>query len=315
MIDYFSQDFLKISSNDISKQISENSFFSAKSAIDPEIINKIFLESDLFNIKLNSLEISSVHDQDGYYMSNGLAKSRTLYNFLTSNKIIEISKAYLGDKFRLKCHRVYSVGSGAKNPWHTDDKKYGKKNEYSKGIVFIVYLNDVFDGEFQLIKGSHLFSSSFKYPNFDEHIIDEKYKKEIKSFKMPSGSIIMFDNKTIHRAKPYLDFFWRRKSLFFQIDNDVNDGEKILINSEFIEDLNTDKIMLLGMGKPAKMPHEPSSTGIHSINFRLIFIIQLNLFKAIYKRVYYNLKFFLSDKIKRNLQNIFGKKINVNTKK
>ena len=80
---YFSQDFLKISSNHISKQISENSFFSEKSAIDPEIINKIFLESDLFNIKLNSLEISSVNDQDGYYMSNGLAKSRTLYNFLT----------------------------------------------------------------------------------------------------------------------------------------------------------------------------------------------------------------------------------------
>ena len=47
-------------------------------------------------------------------MSNGLAKSKTLFDLLTSEKILDISKAYLGDEFRLKCHRVYSVSSGAK---------------------------------------------------------------------------------------------------------------------------------------------------------------------------------------------------------
>ena len=60
-------------------------------------------------------------------MSNGLAKSKTLFDLLTSEKILDISKAYLGDEFRLKCHRVYSVSQVLK-PWHTDDKNT-EKNE------------------------------------------------------------------------------------------------------------------------------------------------------------------------------------------
>ena len=45
---------------------------------------------------------------------------------------MNIAKSYLGENFRLKCHRVYSVSPGAKNPWHTDDKKYGSKTEKKK---------------------------------------------------------------------------------------------------------------------------------------------------------------------------------------
>jgi len=209
----FSQDFLNISDNEISNEISECSFYSKKSVISKDLIKNMLDEINLFEIKLNSLEISSVHDQDGYYMSNGLAKSKILFDILTSEKIMNISKSYMGEKFRLKCHRVYSVSSGAKNPWHTDDKKYGIKNQNIKGLVFIIYLNDVYNGEFQAIKGSHLFSEDFNHPNFDTNII-KNYKDKIVSFKMPAGSIIIFDNKSIHRAKPYMDFFWRRKSLF-----------------------------------------------------------------------------------------------------
>ena len=310
---FFSQEFLDTSAENISTEISENSFFSKKSALNKETIDKIISETELFKLKFNSVDISSVHDHDGYYMSNGLAKSRTLFNFITSNKILEISKAYLGNEFRLKCHRVYSVSAGAKNPWHTDDKKYGKKNDNIKGIVFIVYLNDVFNGEFQAIKGSHLFSKDFKHPNFDTHII-KKYDDKITSFKMPYGSIIIFDNKTIHRAKPYLDFFWNRKSLFFQIDNDLNDGEKIIINAEFMDKLNSDKTMLLGMGYPSNMPHEPSKTGLDTINLKTIFKIQFYLFLALYKRIYFSIKFFINDKLKRDIQKLFGKKIKVNSK-
>lgn len=105
------------------------------------------------------------------------------------------------------------------------------------------------------MRNSHLFSKDFKYPNFDTYVL-EKYKDKIQSFKMPKGSIVIFDNKTIHRAKPYLDFFWRRESLFFQVDNDIEDGEKILLNAEFLNDLNTKKNMFLGLGFPSKMPHE-----------------------------------------------------------
>jgi ectoine hydroxylase-related dioxygenase (phytanoyl-CoA dioxygenase family) len=310
---YFSQDFLTTSSKNISDEISKNSFFYMKSILNEDFTKKIISETKLFDPKFNSLEVSSVHDHDGYYMSNGLAKSQALFDLLTSSEIINISEQYLGKKFRLKCHRVYSVGSGTKNPWHTDDKKYGEKNDKIKGLVFIIYLNDVFEGEFQAIKGSHLFSENFKYPNFDTHLMDE-YKDSITSFKMPKGSIVIFDNKAIHRAKPYLNFFWRRKSLFFQIDNEIEDGEKIIVKTEFLKNLSNNQSMLLGMGKPSNMPHEPSKTGINTINFKMILNLQIEIFKAIFFRTFHFSKFLLNDKVKRYIQKIYKKKIKINTK-
>lgn len=309
---YFSQDFSGTPAENISEEISKNSFFSKESILKKDIIDKIMSETELFDLKFNSLDISPVHDHDGYYMSNGLAKSETLFKLLTSEEIINISKKYLGEKFRLKCHRVYSVSSGAKNPWHTDDKKYGLKNENIKGLVFIIYLNDVFKGEFQAVRGSHLYSRNFKHPNFDTHIM-EKYQEDIKSFKMPKGSIVIFDNKTIHRAKPYLDYFWRRKSLFFQIDNEIEDGEKIIVKTEFINNLSNNQTMLLGMGQPSHMPHEPSKTGFTTLNFKTILNLQLQIFKAIGSRLTHNLKLLLNDKTKRLIQKLYKKNIKVNT--
>ena len=109
------------------------------------------------------------------------------------------------------------------------------------------------------------------------------------------------------------DFFWRRKSLFFQIDNEVEDGEKILIKTEFIKNLSHNQSMLLGMGLPSNMPHEPSKTSLNTINFKTIFIIQIQILKAIFSRIIHNIKFLLNDKTKRNIQKIFKKKIKVNS--
>ena len=309
---YFSQEFLNTPAENISEEISKNSFYSKASVLNEDTIDKIMSETDLFDLKFNSLDITAVHDHDGYYMSNGLAKSKTLFNLLTSKEIMNISEKYLGERFRLKCHRVYSVSSGAKNPWHTDDKKYGLKNENIKGLVFIIYLNDVFQGEFEAVRGSHLYSGDFKHPNFDTHIM-EKYQENIKSFKMPKGSIVIFDNKTIHRAKPYLNFFWRRKSLFFQIDNEIEDGEKIIVKTEFINNLTKVQSMMLGMGQPSHMPHEPSKTGFTTLNFKTILNLQFQIFKAIGSRLVHNLKLLLSDKTKRLIQKIYKKSIKVNT--
>ena len=314
MENFFSTSFNNLEELSISNSIKKDSFFSKENAVNENIVEKILKEIDLFNLKLNSLDISPVHDNDGYYMSNGLAKSETLYNFLTSEKIMKISKNYLGDKFRLKCHRVYSVSPGVRNPWHTDDKKYGAKNPNIKGLVFMIYLNDVFQGEFQAIKGSHLFSSDFIHPNFDEDVIGDLEDK-VTSFKFPKGSMIIFDNRAIHRAKPYFNYFWKRKSLFFQIDNEVDDGEKIIINTRFIKKIDESLINYLGMGKEADMPHEPSKTQIETLNFLNIFKFQKKILSAIIKRVIFLMKSFLTGTFKRKIQIALGKKISVNTKK
>ena len=313
MINFFSKQFEMLNNIDIAESINKNSFFSFENAVNNEILDKILNEIDLFNLKPNSLEISPVHANDGYYMSSGLAKSETLYKFLTSQKIINISKQYLGKQFRLKCHRVYSVSPGAKNPWHTDNKKYGTKVLSNKGLVFLIYLNDVFDGEFQAIKGSHLISTDYQYSNFDEDVI-EKYKDKIVSFKYPKGSIIIFDNKAIHRAKPYFNYLWKRKSLFFQIDDNINDGEKIIINTSFLKKIDEDIVNFLGLGRLSNMPHEPAGTKIETLNFMDILKFQKKIFLAIIKRVIYRIKILLSSDLKKKFQVIFKLKREVNSK-
>ena len=84
-----------------------------------------------------------MHADSGYFASNALAKSSTLFKLLTSEKILQIAKQYLGNEFRLKCHRIYSTNPIARGAWHTDNKQYGDKDKKIKGLVIIIYLNDV----------------------------------------------------------------------------------------------------------------------------------------------------------------------------
>ena len=71
-------------------------------------------ETQLFELKFNSLDISQYMIMMAIIYVKWTAKSKMLFDLLTSNKILEISEKYLGEKFELKCHRVYSVGSGSK---------------------------------------------------------------------------------------------------------------------------------------------------------------------------------------------------------
>ena len=87
---FFSNQFDSIPESQIAEIINKNSFFSYEKAVDPKIIDKILSETELFKIKLNSVHLSSVNPADGYYCSNALAKSETLFKFLTSKKIFEI---------------------------------------------------------------------------------------------------------------------------------------------------------------------------------------------------------------------------------
>ena len=148
---FFSNQFDSIPESQIAESINKNSFFSYEKAVDPKIIDKILSETELFKIKLNSVQLSSVNPVDGYYSSNALAKSETLFKFLTSKKIFEIARNYLGNEFRLKCHRVYSKAPFLYEAWHTDDRRYGNKFKV-KGLVVLVYLNDVIKENFKQLR-------------------------------------------------------------------------------------------------------------------------------------------------------------------
>lgn len=304
----FSDKFKDIKGREVANIISDNSFFSMESAIDSKIINKILSEVNLFDLRINTNDTTPVHSNEGYFDSSALAKSKTLFNLLTSEKIFDISREYLGEKFRLKCHRVYSTDPFIRGVWHTDNKNHGLVNNNVKGLVFMIYLNDTFDGEFQAVKKSHLKTENYKSSNFDEDLIKNFDQNDIIKFKSPVGSIIIFDSRTIHRAKPYYNILWSRKSLFFQIDNEIDDGEKIIINTSFIENFNTEISNYLGFGKKNTMPHEPSNSKIINLNFINIIKTQFYLIVAIFVRIQFIIRSLLTGTIKRKLKKILRMK-------
>ena len=311
----FSDQFDSIPENQITENIAKNSYFSYEKAINPEIIDKMLSETELYKINFNSSAVASVHSDEGYFNSNAITKSHTVFKFLTSKKIFGIARSYLGNEFRLKCHRIYSLSPLTRQGWHTDNRKTGDGNIIKiNGLVFIVYLNDVFNGEFQAIKGSHLISENYKYADYNDDVIKD-YSKDIVSFKLPLGSMVIIDIKTIHRAKPYFNLFWRRKSLFFQIDNNIDNAEKALINPRFINNIDKTLFTYLGMGKKNDMPQEPATSEIKTLNLKNIIIVQGKVLLAIFCRINWLLKALVNvEKIKKIIKKFLKIKQQINTK-
>ena len=58
--------------------------------------------------KHNSNELSFIHINDAKFFSNALGVSKEAYDLVTKKEVFKISKKYLGESIRLKCHRAYS---------------------------------------------------------------------------------------------------------------------------------------------------------------------------------------------------------------
>jgi len=213
--------------------------------------------------RLNSNQLSFVYNNDSEFFSNAIGFSRTVFNVITSNAVQQICKCYLGPVYRLKCHRVYRTLPGfIDHPWHTDNKAFGVKTD-DLGLAFIIYLQDTEDGATEVVKGSHKYSKKFRHSVFTDPTIQNNYSDNIIQVTGNVGDLMIADTKTIHRGSN-----WRKKksdrvSLWFQIDRNIEDAERLLINPSFLPDtLNTELSRFLGFGLNANMPVHPENTGI-----------------------------------------------------
>ena len=81
------------------------------------IVNNFISEENCNNLKSlldgpqlkNSNDLTFVHLDDAKFFSNAVAESKTAYDLVTSKNTFKISKKYLGENIRLKCHRAYST--------------------------------------------------------------------------------------------------------------------------------------------------------------------------------------------------------------
>jgi hypothetical protein len=291
--DLFTEEFLKINHDAIYVELKEKGYFVFPKAINSNVIKNIHRDATKYKINLNNNEITGVYAENQYYFTNLLSVSKAFYDFVTSNIVFDICKKILGDQFRLKALRYYETYGKHQMQWHTDNKT-SCGFAHIPGIIFIFYISDVDDGQFQYIEGSHLWSGEKGYSDYSDDFIQKKYKDKVKDFKLASGSLIIYNTYGIHRAKPVSNKKFIRKSVFFQVDNEIENSEPIILNSNFITKVDSDLKMFLGFGKKSNYEIYPK-TSINNLSFNKITRIYLNY---IIFRFLKNLKMILPKEIK-----------------
>jgi len=303
----FTENFLNISESEIAKQVKEKGYFKCESALTSDFITKVTEDVENAGLSLNNNNVAGVYFTHGnqFFLTHMLASSKSFYNYCTNSKVINFCKNIFGDKFRLKALRYYENFGGQHMMWHTDNRLYesskkGETHTTSPGIIFLVYLSDVDDGEFQYIKGSHIWSGKNTHHDYTVDYINKNYQKDITGLKGKKGTILIYNSWGVHRAKPTHNTSFVRKTLFFQVEKDINHSEPIILNSEFMDEVNEDLKMYLGFGKKATNKIYPS-TNIYTmpLNKKVSSII----FKWILSRLILKFPGFLRKKI-RSFYNI-----------
>jgi hypothetical protein len=298
-LDFFSRDFQSLEINSISKQINEKGYFAFSKAINQETINRIHQDATKFKLNLNNNNIRGVYTDNQYFLTNLLSVSKKFYEFVSSQRVFDICKIHLGTKFRLKALRYYETYGKHKMQWHTDNKT-DQKFSHIPGLIFIFYISDVDDGQFQYIEGSHLWSGKKAYNNYTDKYIQQNHRDRIKDFRLPSGSLIIYNTYGIHRAKPVFNKNFVRKSVFFQVDSEINNSEPIILNTEFISKVNDEIKMFFGFGNKSNYEVYPK-TSINSVP--LTKNILKILIKYILQRFLKSCKRLFPKKIKKILKN------------
>jgi ectoine hydroxylase-related dioxygenase (phytanoyl-CoA dioxygenase family) len=164
----------------------------------------------------------------------------------------------LGSSYRLKVHRYYETYGGHHMHWHTDNKRDGVF-AHIPGLIVLAYISDVDDGEFQFVRRSHNWSVEMGYNDYADQFVEQNCCKDILSFKGPRGTLIIYDSYGIHRAKPVKKSEFVRKSIVFQVDGALQASEPLLINPEYIDNLDDRMKRYLGFGQPAGLSLWPQT--------------------------------------------------------
>ena len=201
-----------------------------------------------------------VRVQGQKYLQDTLTVHEEILKIYLHPFIIDCCEEYTGKPVHLSDYRIYQNLAGHQMPWHVDNKQTmpdqtEKMLDY-KGLITLIYLDDVDHGPFQLVRGSHLWASSFNKEMWDDVI--EKYSKDIVSFNnQKAGTAIIYDTRGIHRAEPFQKGT-PRTALFAQYaDFDKPTGEPIFINTQHIAQLSEKNIRVLRFGKEASAPTWP----------------------------------------------------------
>jgi ectoine hydroxylase-related dioxygenase (phytanoyl-CoA dioxygenase family) len=253
------------------KEIEDKGFVEIQNMYSDELLDSV---SQTIERPLNTM---TVNGRKGYvqqgnirFLQNTLSWGRPIIDMYTNPQIIDVCDRYAGSPVHLSNFRIYrtlpSKSKGNVMNWHLDNKTdvYDFDKEQfitkvvpmDKGIIMIMYLSDVEDGGFQIVEGSHKWVVNEAQETWDHE--EEKFKDQVITFNNKKrGTMIIYDYRCIHRAKPYHKGKIRT-SLFAQFSPDwMPVGEPILLNVRDLVGLTEQQMRVLNFGKSPSTENWP----------------------------------------------------------
>ena len=257
-MDLFSESFLSVPDATIVKAIKTDGLFCAPAALTENFLSSICEDVELTGYGLNRNWISPVYTRDQLFLCHMFAVSQSFIKFSTHSRFFKLFDQILGSSYRLKNHRYYETYGGHHMQWHTDNKR-DDVFAHIPGLIVIAYISDVEDGEFQIVRGSQKWSAENGYSDYTDQFVEQNCHKDILSFNGPRGTLIIYDTHCIHRAKPVKKGGFVRKSILFQVDAALDACEPLLINPEYIDNLDERMKRYLGFGQPSGISIYPQT--------------------------------------------------------
>ena len=257
-MDLFSESFLSVPNATIVNAIKTDGVFCARAALTENFLSSICEDVARTGHGFNRNWISPVYTRDQLFLCHMFAVSRSFVKFSTHPRLFELFDQILEGNYRLKTHRYYETYSGHHMPWHTDNKA-DLEFAHVPGLIVIAYISDVEDGEFQYVRGSHHWSGERGYNYYKDQFVEENCCKDILSFNGPRGTLLIYDTYGIHRAKPVKKGNFVRKSILFQVDRALEASEPLLVNPEYVDNLDDRIKNYLGFGQPSGLSLYPET--------------------------------------------------------
>lgn len=282
----FNPNFKKISPDEIVNELKTKGCFVFEGALTEQYVDELLQEVDFEQVLVNTNDVGVVIAKTQKFLTHCLAISKKAYDIITSQKVLDICSDYLNDSYKITNHRIYQTAKTSHMPWHTDNNRQVGKQLDSKhdmpGLLFLIYLSDVTHNPFQIVKYSHNWSHKYSHEiYFSDSFIEENHQKDVMEFPMKKGTIFICNIHTVHRAKPFIDKNYTRKTLLFQVDRvgteNVGHGEKNIINTEFIDNPSQELMDYLGFGFKRDYPAFPS-TSIATMTPKDMLVLQKQLF-------------------------------------
>ena len=204
--------------------------------------------------------IGHVRYYDQKYLQHTLAVHEEILKLYLHPLIIECCERYIGSDVHLEDYRIYQNLEGCNMVWHVDNKQtledLTSRMLKNKGLIAIVYLEDIDHGAFEFVRSSHHWAWKENLENWNERF--GEFREDIVTCDhQPAGTLILYDFRGIHRAQPFLKGS-PRTAMFAQYAGvDWPTGEPIILDSSMLCNLSPKDACVLRFGRKASSPTWP----------------------------------------------------------